>query len=255
VTLVSSIILDAFRESNMLPLGKAPTDAQSTEALRLYNQILKSTYGGVAGEPLRDWALGTFDQHPEPPFVDEAVDETTTHYPPINARLVVLNLAPATVYLTDRPQDGARYGLADPFSRLADFPVTLDANGRTIEGAPTVIVSENGLFREWIYRADLAAWLRVDGVEPTTENPFPADFDIMFTILLAMRLNPRYGRSIDDQSTAMLRQNKREFIARYLQSSPLDIDDSISWPFLSRQSYGTGREFTTTDAFNHGRVR
>jgi hypothetical protein len=37
VTLISSIITDAYRESNMLALGKDPTANQSAEALRLYN--------------------------------------------------------------------------------------------------------------------------------------------------------------------------------------------------------------------------
>lgn len=247
MTLVSSIISDAFRESNMLPLGKESTPNQSAEALRLYNAILAATYGGEAGEPLSDWPLGQFQRENALPYSDRRL-----YHPPINVRLIAANTVPQTVWLTPRPQDGARMGVADPYSRLSAVPVTLDGNGRPIEGAPTLVLDTDGIFREWIYRADLAAWLRIGDLTGDSENPFPADFDMMFVILLAMRLNPRYGRALDEQSIAMLKQNKRQFVARYLQSRPLETDDSISWPFMSQQSFGAGRAFSSTDAFNRG---
>lgn len=251
MTLVSSIIQDAFRESNMLPLGKPPADAQATEALRLYNALLAAIYGGDAGERLTDWPLGNFGRTlaDEPPVW---YSDDNLRHPTLNRRLIAVNEIAMTVRLTVYPQDGARMGISDPFSRLAAFPVTLDGSGRPIEDAATLVLDTNGLFREWLYRADLAAWLRVSDVDLDAENPFPAAYDMMFIILLAMRLNPRYGRTLDDQSLAMLKQNKREFIARYLQSQPLEIDDSISWPFMSRQGYAGQSAFSSTQAFNRG---
>jgi hypothetical protein len=38
-------------------------------------------------------------------------------------------------------------GIADPFGRLAAFPVTLDANGRTIEAGATKVLNVNGSSR------------------------------------------------------------------------------------------------------------
>lgn len=251
MTLISSIIADAYRETNMLALGKVPTDNQLTEALRLYNALLAALYGGDAGERLTDWPLGSFSrENPQPDY-----DATVTHHPGINRRLIATNESATVVYLTPLPQDGARYGIADPFGRLSAVPVTLNANGRVIENSPTLVLNTDGLFREWIYRADLAAWLRVSNVEADDENPFPQNFDAMFVILLAMRLNPRYGRMLDDQSIAVLKSGKREFVARYLQSAPLETDDSISWPFMSTQSYQNGSSFGSTAAFNRGDVR
>jgi hypothetical protein len=252
VTLISSIITDAFRESNMLALGKAPTDNQVTEALRLYNALINSIYGGDAGERLSDWPLGTFDRDPdgdcfEIPYTDERL-----HHPPINQRLIALNATATTIWLTVRPQDGSRMGISDPFSRLSTVPITLDGNGRPIESAASVLLDTDGTFREWIYRADLSAWVRITDLLATDENPFPQNFDMMFIILLALRLNPRYGRTLDEQSTVMLKNNRREFIARYLQSQPLEIDDSISWPFMSRQGYDTQRAFSSQRGFNRG---
>ena len=64
--------------------------------------------------------------------------------------------------------------------------------------------------------------------------------------MLAMRLNPRYGRSMDEQSAAIFKQGRTSFVARYLQSMPLEIDDSISWPFASMQSYDQQRQFSSS---------
>lgn len=254
MTLISSIILDAFRESNILPLGVAPNDNQGTEALRLYNSLLSSLYGTSEGERFTDWPLGDFDHNPDSPWCWELYNypDWQINNPPINQRLIAVNTAPRTVWLTPRPQDGARYAIADPYGRLSAFPVTIEGNGRPIEGAASIVLDTDSTFREWIYRADLAAWVKISPVLATDENPFPPDFDIMFQVLLAMRINPRYGRTLDPQSVEALKQNKQDFRNRYLQSRPLEILDDISWPFMSKQGYDTQRSFTSTQAFYRG---
>lgn len=250
MTLISSIITDAFRESNILPLAKAPSVNQSTEALRLLNGLFSSIYGGEAGERLVDWPLGNFGRESAAdnlPYTDHRIDR-----PEINRRLLVLNEVAKTVHLTLRPQDGARMGIADPFGRLATVPVILDANGRTIEGSPTITLNVNGTFREWFYRADLGDWVRLTQKAATDEMPFPVDFDNFFITLLTMRLNPRYGRAMDEQSGVIFKSDRRKFVARYLQSLPLEVLDDISWPFMSTQSYDTQRAFSSNQAFNRG---
>lgn len=250
MTLISSIIEDAFREGNILPLGKAPTTNQATEALRLYNALLSAIFGGDAGEDLADWPLGTFGNE-TPNYIFPYTDFAVTH-PTINRRLIATNTVAKAIFLTPYPQDGSRMGIADPFGRLATFPVTLDANGRTIEGSATLVLNTNGLFREWFYRADLGQWVRISSLIAENDNPFPAMFDNFFITLLALRLNPRYGRTMDEQSLAIFKSSRRQFVARYLQSQPLEIDDSISWPFMSAQSYDQQREFSSNRAFNRG---
>jgi hypothetical protein len=250
VTLISSIIADAFRERNILPLGRDPNTNQSTEALRLFNGNIRSIYGDDAGEGLTDWPLGTFGNE-SPNYGLPYTDYSITH-PTLNRRLIATNTEAKTIYLTAYPQDGARMGIADPFSRLAAFPVTLDANGRTIEGNATLLLDTDGTFQEWFYRADLGQWVRITSLLATDQNPFPDDFDNFFIIGLALRLNPRYGREMDDQSALVFKSERRKFIARYLQSQPLEIDDSISWPFMSTQSYDQQREFSSNRAFDRG---
>ncbi len=248
--LVSSIITDAFREGNILPLGKAPTALQTTEALRLFNAVISAIYGGDAGEELGDWPLGTYGRESKADPINYTQDQLQR--PTINRRLIAVNTTALTVYLTVWPQDGARMGIADPFGRLAAFPVTLDANGRTIEGAATKLLNTNGLFQEWFYRADLGQWVKLSALTEIDNLPFPDEFESFFILLLAMRLNPRYGRSMDEQSAAIFKQGRTSFVARYLQSMPLEIDDSISWPFMSMQSYDQQRQFSSSPGFDRG---
>ena len=249
MTLISSLITDAYRESNILALRKAPDANQVAEALRLFNQNILAIYGGDAGETLVEWPLGTYGAVSgyELPYSPNAIVRPT-----INHRLVATNTEATNVYLTPEPQDGSRMGIADPFGRLAAFPVTLDANGRTIENAATLVLNTNGLNRQWFYRADLGQWVRITSLLSTDQNPFPEDFDIFFIIGLALRLNPRYGREMDPQSAAVFKSVRSQFMARYLQAQPLEIDDSISWPFMSTQGYDQQRAFSSNAAFNRG---
>jgi hypothetical protein len=125
VTLVSSIITDAYRESNMLPLGKVPTANQTTEALRLYNALIDAIYGGDAGERLTDWPLGNFERDPNGcdyimPFSDHRL-----HHPPINQRLIAVNLARRYDLAHHAPAGrfahGRRRSLFSPLGRAADY--------------------------------------------------------------------------------------------------------------------------------------
>lgn len=250
MTLISSIISDAFREGNILPLGKAPTTNQSAEALRLLNALFSSIYGDDAGEALHDWPLGNFGR--ESPSYDLGWTDEQIDHPTLNRRLIAVNEEARTVYLSLYPQDGARMGMADPFGRLSSVPVTLDANGRTIEGAATITLNTDGAYTEWFYRADLGDWVKLTSKIETDEMPFPSDFDNFFITLLGMRLNPRYGREMDPQSQMIYQAERRRFVSRYLQSLPLEILDDISWPFMSTQSYDQQREFSSNRAFNRG---
>jgi hypothetical protein len=120
VTLISTLILDAFREGNILPLGRAPNANQQTEALRLFQQNIRAIYGDDAGEALVDWPLGTANVD-EPGFIDPRTPYSIQR-PTINSRLIAANTAALTVYLTPYPQDGARMGIADPFRPARGLP-------------------------------------------------------------------------------------------------------------------------------------
>lgn len=252
MTLISSLILDAYRESNIIALSAVPSDPQNTEALRLYNALISGIYGTDVGENLADWPLGDYGVDPNNYCPPIAQTLRIIQNPPINSRLIAINQVAITIDLTRKPQDGARYAILDPYGRLATYPVTLLGNGRTISGLTGVVLNTNGLSREWLYRADLGDWVQLTQKLLTDDNPFPAEFDNLWIVLLAMRLNPRYGRALTDMSQTILAGQRRNFIARYINSQPLQVDDSVSWPYMSKQGYDTQRSFSSQGAFNRG---
>jgi hypothetical protein len=140
-------------------------------------------------------------------------------------------------------------GIVDPFRRLAAFPVTLDGNGRTIENAATLVLNTNGLNREWFYRADLGGWKKLPALPRPTICRFP-NFR-RYVYRSCSRCVWRLAMARKSQRPSLLRHAKQQnqFVARYLQSQPLQVDDSISWPFMSTQGYDTQRAFSSLARF------
>jgi hypothetical protein len=252
MTLVSSIIRDAYRETNLIPLAREVTVDQEIEALRLLNQVIAGLYGSIVGERLTDWPLGRYAlDH------DRYDHWFNIHWfregELLNRRMIATNEEARTVHLAQRPQDGSRMAFVDPYSRASQAPVTIDGNGRPIEGADSIVMDVDGESREWMYRADLGQWVRLTNLQPSDLLPFPERFDQFFSISLAMRLNPRNGLNLDEQSALVWRQQRRDLINEYLQSLPLVPNPSLSWPFMSVQSYGQGR-YSDSTGFNRGLV-
>lgn len=250
--LVADICRRAFRETILLSETEFPTPTQANEILKLYNELLASLYGTTVGERLQDWPLGNFGR--DDPQVMNLPDPFVLARPWLNSRLIALNIGAFTSYLDPNPQDGARYGILDPYGRLEANPVTVDGNGRPIEANPTFVANTANLSREWMYRADLGQWVKLSLLLATDTHPFPATFDEMFRIMLAMRVSPRFGATIDATTQSIVQGSYRDFKARYIQSQPLWLDDSISWPFLSKQGYDSQQgSFTSNQGFGTGR--
>lgn len=236
MALVSDLITYAYREVNLIGVGKTPPTDQVSEGLRLFNELVTFLVGGVAGEYFQDWMLGPFGQNPNQFSDVYYFSEEITARPPINSRMIATQDIAKTIWLPLEPSDGSRIAIADPHSRLATYPITLDANGRVIEGADTLLLDTDGLNAAWFYRADLANWVRVSSLALDDVSPFPADFDAMMYILLAMRLVPPSGRKFNEMSAAVLTEQRRQFLARYAQNAPLKINPDLQYNAIQAYS-------------------
>lgn len=226
MTLTPAIIKDAYRESNSIAKGQEPDSDQVTEGLTLLNRIVAGVYGFEVGDPMFDWPIG------QEGMVD-AIAHTWTindwQYPVQNARLIAQSAAAQTIYLPPEPDDGARIGIVDPANRLATYNITLNGNGRPIEDAATLVLSTSGLTRLWFYRADLGKWVRLSELTGAVDEefPFPQEFDDFFITKLAARLNPRYGRSLAEDSAAALVDTLRRIRSRYRQRQIIPADIGV----------------------------
>lgn len=229
------IITGAHRESNLIAIGLTPTVNQQTEGLSLLQELVSSVLGFEVGEQLNDWPIGTvnFDPVQSAPW-----SEQRWMRPLVNSRLYVNVQSPQTVYFPLSPNNGARMAVVDVLGNLATYPMTLDGNGRTIEGSPTLTINTDGANIQWMFRADLQDWVRVTPLTNPGDMPFPQQYDGYFTTRLAMRLNPRYATKMDPQTIDTMNRAEQRIQAEYHQRivTPADLGVQV----LSVQAYNAG---------------
>ena len=212
MTTAAQTIIGAYRELNLRAAGQALTTVQEAEGLELLNEIIPATIGNEVGEELVDLNIG-----------GEYDDSYIWEWLPENVRLVLNSGSARTFDLHPRPYDGQRIAVSDPGGSLATANVTLNGNGRNIQGADTVVLNTNGLDATWLYRADKGNWERITDLVAADQMPTPRDFDAYFRILLAMRLAPRHGRQISAESATYLQSMEGKLQARYRR--PRDQQD------------------------------
>jgi hypothetical protein len=206
MTLVSSIIQRAYRETNIIPLGAVPNTEQINEALDSLNVLLLSTVGNEGGEPgFKEINVGgDFDQ-----------SYLLVDYVPDNSRLVLNLTDPAVVGLNPTPYEGQRIAIVDILGNLSTIPLIISGNGRNIEGAESVTLDTNYMSRQWMYRADTGNWVRISLLVAADNMPLPEEYDDYFIIMLAARLSPRYGQTMSPESVAALKRTRSQIRNRY----------------------------------------
>lgn len=230
MTLVSQIITDAFRLSNIIPINTVPTTAQQNEALIYLNRIVKSVFGNEAGDPLTGFPIGKnhISRPAGYPWWNDVPDNDW--FVPKNIR-VMLNLdGPVTLYLHPAPDDGSRFAAADASNNLATNNCTVMGNGNMIEGQFSLTLNTDGLDAEWFYRADLANWMKYAPLVLADTFPFPMEFDDFFVGLLAIRINPAYGTQLDGQSQMIFNRTRSQLRARYTQNIPVRSELALIRP-------------------------
>lgn len=252
MTTIASIINSALRETNLIPLGVTPTTAQSNEAFILLTTIVQGVLGNEAGENLSPFPLGAegINAPKGYPWWNNQLPGNV--FIPSNARIMCNLTGPGLVNLHPRPHDGARMGIVDVSQNFDVFPLTVNGNGRSIEGEESMVYDTPGEIREWLYREDLGNWVTVVPLDPAGSLPWPPEFDDMFIIMLAMRLNPRYGQVIHPASAMALKAGMSKFSARYGQSTtvmPSEIGLQYLTHFNRFWGLGANRTFGDPDVF------
>lgn len=252
-TLVSNIIADAYRESNLIPIGTSPTSAEETEGLRLLNRIFFSVIGNEAGDPLEDLPIGRNNISSPGGYPINAWTENSQWFVPLNKRLI-LNLQDAReVRLHPTPEDGSRFSFRDVSNNLATYNFTVKGNGRRIGSDVEKVYNTNGAEHDFFYRADLGSWQEIPTTLLTSDAWFfPPEFDEMFVTALAMRLNPRHGQNITQESMSVYQRSLRQFRARFKQITPTRSDLGLL-RLTNRDSYNNQNIWADpTDIFNSG---
>jgi hypothetical protein len=229
MTLASDIVTAAFREGNIIPVGRAPSGGEQVEGLQLLNRFMLSVYGLVLGEYLSDWQVPYVqrvgDVAAYPPYLpggQRPLIVPNNQYPGQNSR-IVWDGTEQTVYFPETPGDGARMAFVKASGAGASGPpgvLTLNGNGRTIEGSNIYVASSAA--RAWIYRADLAGWLAMVPLLLTDTVPFPEELDDVWIVSTFIRLAPRYGKAVSAETAMTQKRLMATLKTRYTQTEVID---------------------------------
>lgn len=213
MTLISTIIRDAYRESNLIPITSDPSANEIAEGLRVLNRFIASLYGNEVGESLTTIPIGSHNISRPSGFPGYTDQPDGDWFAPLNSRLVLNLTSPQTVYLHPMPQNGSRLEIIDKSGNLATYNLTLNGNGYTIGGTSTAVLSTNNLSKSYFFRD--GDWKVVADLATTDDSPFPQEFDDLLIVGVAIRLNPRNGVAVDSQSVAAYKTALRKFRAYY----------------------------------------
>ena len=235
MTTVRTLIEDALREGGILALGESAEAAIATEGLRRLNVLFRSLLGNELGDNLVNMSYGANGLTNSFGVADNRDSFVDSTYVPTNTNLLVNLAQTKTIYLDPNPKDGARFAVVDVSGNFDTIPFTINGNGRTIEGSASVTMSTAGETREWFFRADLGDWVKVMDLDFGDESPFPMQFDDFLTTSLALRLNPRYGQSLNPETLAVLTRARSQFRSKYRQETVVSSELGITkLPSLKR---------------------
>jgi hypothetical protein len=209
------IITDAYRESGIIQKGTQPDADQMQEGLDKLLMIIENTFGEEVGQPLEDVNYGDRGAT-RPVSVDSNRDILIDNQFVRPAYRLLVNISSAReVFLDPVPYDGARLGVIDVGGNFNTAPLTITADTRKIEGGRSVTLNTPSVSREWMYRADLAEWVRVTPLTLDDNTPFASQFDDYFIMKLATRLYPRYLVKVAPETMMHYKEIERKFRSRY----------------------------------------
>lgn len=238
-TLISQIIQDAYREANIIAVETNPTANQSTEGLRLLNRYIRALFGNELGQSLRRIPYGDNNVGHRS---DEALyyQSVLNYFIPSNSKIICNLEAAKTLRFPPNPEDGARIAISDASSNFSTYNLTLEGNGRVIEGTTSVTLNTDGQDVEYFYREDTSEWKQVSTLATSDPLPFPEQYDDIFIIGLAIRLAPRYGTSIAPESIEIYNSVMSKFRARYGTTDEIRSELGLTRLPSNKNFYGWG---------------
>lgn len=218
----ADLVKQALRENNLIPISEEPTVDQAAEGLTLLNRFLDSLFGYELGEFVTSWSVRPSSTSPVPaqyPLLPRNQDlpDDVWPYPPDNSNILMNIGSNTTIYLPVSPCDGA-ITLFTNVGGVQASTLTVDGNGRLIKGLATLAdTPENLNGQRLLYRADMGDWVLVSNLAAIDASPLPAMYDDLLALGTAVRIAPRYGRSIPIETASTLRRLIQRMRAQYKQ--------------------------------------
>lgn len=240
MTTLTSIINSAFREGGIVAVGDTPGTNEAAEALPILINLINSIFHDELGEFLTIYNVGSNGV-----TYPSDCDHTVSLKIPANSRLICNLSSPTTLYLPPAPEDGTMVAFKDNRGNFATNPLTIDGNGRLVNGGYTAVLNTNSYGMTWIYLIDSGQWAPIPSLSLGSDfSPFPSIYDDMLSIMLLVRIAPRYGASVAEETLSTLNRLKKKFKTQYKVRK--EQNSEIGLLYLTR------RRFAVSNSFNKG---
>lgn len=230
--LAQAAVERAYREAAIKRIGDVPNADEYTEGLDRLNGFLASLFGAEIGRLLTDV---------QAPLVQRAADQPSAEFHqnfpdnlsnldqpigametlmagqrvlPPNSRILWRGTAPDTLFFPQAPEDGARMSIVDTG---ASAPLTLNGNGRRINGTNTAIFAPGAPTVTYFYRADLANWIPLIDLTLTDALPLPPEFNRLIICGTAISLTALDEIKPTEGTLFMFNRLLKRCKERYLQ--------------------------------------
>lgn len=237
---LSEIVQRAFRESQILDINRPPSTLQEAEAVTILRGIiLRHIRPAVTSIWLGD-LTGIKEQ--KGVILKDFAQYAQNTAVPQDCYVNLLLQEAKTLMLPPSPGDGARLTFIDVASTLATNPLTVTGNGNLIAGNPTATLSTNNENTSFMFRRDLANWIPISpaSLVGSAQMPFTEEFDDLFVIELAMRLNPRYGKELNAVTIEVFQDIRSRFKGRYMSENNSSNPDVLWETYIGSRQEGIG---------------
>jgi hypothetical protein len=137
-----------------------------------------------------------------------------------------------TLTAPGKPRAGDRFGITDPNLVFGASPLTINRNGRLLNGAASNLsVSVAGAHVRFWYRGDTGNWVEeADFATPDDVIEFPDALIAYLPYMLAVALAPEFGADLRPDIAALAAEGRAAFARAYGRRGRLGLDPSFAAP-------------------------
>jgi hypothetical protein len=222
---VRDVIARAMRLNGSLASGDMPMADELTDALEAFNTMQRAWFGTIIGPRLT------------------AQSATGSSAQAENGGEYMIPGAAFTLTAPAGPRAGARFGAVDATLDFATHNLTVDPNGRLIEGAAAnLVISANGDNRRWWFRGDVGGWVReADYTDPSDAISFPDSLIAYMPYMLAVVLASEFNTELRADVLAGNAEGREAFARAYGRRGRNSLDAPIGVGSFQALQQGQGR--------------
>jgi len=224
---VNAVIARALQMHGQIAQGNSPDAGLAGDMLVALNTMKRAMFGTLIGPRLSPLAApaGTSGQAENGGEYQIPGGANYTLTAPLN------------------PRSGARFGVVDAGQDWTSFPLTVNPNGRLINGAAAnITIGVSGQNTRWWFRGDTGAWIaEADFASLTSTIEFPDVLIAYLPSMLAVAIAPDFDLDVAPEVAFAAGEGRQAFARAYGRRGAAGLDQVIGLSQALPQPMTPGR--------------